>query len=412
MLPPLRPDAAIQAIIREDWGRILAHLAQRIGDVQLAEDSLQDAVETALKHWPETGTPRSPAGWLLKTARNKAIDRLRRDQNFIRKQSEIALLQEIASSDDTLKTNAIPDKRLEMIFTCCHPALPEKSRIALTLRTLGGLTTEDIASAFLDNPAAMAQRLVRAKSKIRLAGIPYDIPDHDLLPERLSGVLSVIYLIFNEGYAASSGTERQKISLVDEAVRLARIMSGLMPDKTEISGLLALMVLHDSRRLARSDAAGHMIPLEYQDRSLWERHKIDEGTRLLRAALRKQSIGPYQIQAAISALHVEAGNWEQTDWPQILALYNLLYQLNPSPVIQLNQAVALSYATSPENGLSHLEGIPAKSMSTYQPFFAAKADMLLRAGRQMEAKDMFETAISLSSNASEISFLQNRLDNI
>ena len=412
MLPPLQPDAAIQAVIREDWGRILALLTQRIGDFQLAEDSLQDAVETALKLWPETGMPWSPAAWLIKTARNKTIDRLRRDQNFARKQGEIAFLTDISQADNIIETRTIPDKRLEMIFTCCHPALAEKSRIALTLRTLGGLTTDEIAGAFLDKPAAMAQRLVRAKSKIRLAGIPYEIPGLKDLPERLSGVLAVIYLIFNEGYAASSGAERQRINLIDEAIRLARIMRSLMPEETEISGLLALMLLHDSRRSARTDKAGQMIALEHQDRSLWKRHKITEGQDVLKSAMGQKRIGPYQIQAAISALHVEALSWEQTDWPQILALYNLLYQMNPSPVIRLNQVAAASYAQSPEAGLDILETISRKDMETYQPYFAVKADLHLRAGNNGPARRAFEKAIALSRNESETAFLRARLATI
>lgn len=409
MLPPLRTDAAIQTIIREERGRILAHLTQRIGDVQLAEDSLQDAIEIALKKWPGTGVPESPAGWLTTTARNKAIDRLRRDRNFKAKQKEIAYLQEPVTSEGVSDISLIPDKRLEMIFTCCHPALPGKSRIALTLRTLGGLTTEEIAAAFLDRPATMAQRLVRAKSKIRLAGIPYQIPDREQFPERLSGVLSVIYLIFNEGYAASSGQDRQRTYLIDEAIRLGRIMYGLLPDQTEVAGLLALMLLHDSRRFARTDAAGRMVPLEHQDRALWQSHKISEGQNILKMAMAKQRIGPYQLQAAISALHVEAPSWEATDWPQILALYNLLYRINPSPVIRLNQAVATSYVKSPEAGLEVLASIPDDELKTYQPFFATRADLLRRAGETDQARQAFEHAIALSDNDSEIRFLETRI---
>ncbi len=412
MQPPININTAIKAVIQEDWGRILAYLTQRFGDFQLAEDSLQDAVERALKRWPETGIPASPAAWLVTVACNKAVDSLRRQKTFLQKQNDIQAAWDTPCQQENMLIGVIPDKRLEMMFTCCHPALPEKTRIALTLRTLGGLTTEDIAAAFLDKPATMAQRLARAKTKIRLAGIPYQVPHYDDLPERLVGILAVVYLIFNEGYSASSSDSQQRISLIDEAIRLARILSGLMPDETEVSGLLALMLLHEARREARLDPLGNIISLELQNRKLWNKYKIEEGRQILKSALEKQRVGPYQVQSAISALHVEAHSWEDTDWPQILALYNLLYQMRPTPVIKLNQAVATSYAQSPQAGLKVLDQIPVAALSKYQPYFAAKADLLLRVGRIDPAKANFLHAIDLSTNKNEKLFLKGRLEDI
>ncbi|MEM7289125.1 MAG: RNA polymerase sigma factor [Pseudomonadota bacterium] len=410
MLPLSSPQTAIERTVREEWGRILASLVKSVGDFQLAEDSLQDALIKALDHWQKDGLPKSPAAWLLTTARRRAIDRLRRDQNFSGKAKEIAYLidleNEVVEEDDS----AIPDKRLEMIFTCCHPALEQKTRVALTLRTLGGLTTEEIAAAFLDKPQAMAQRLVRAKKKIKLAAIPYEIPDHELLPERITSVLSVIYLIFNEGYSATAGNSPVRADLCDEAIRLARIVTQLMPSEAEVSGLLALMLLHDSRRLTRMSEDGSIVPLEHQNRKRWDRGKIEQGKQLLQQTLPRRAIGPYQLQAAISAVHADSASWEETDWPQIQALYALLYQLNPTPVVRLNQALALSHARSVEEGLAMIEEAAAGGvLDDYQPYYAAKADLLDRSGDRRQAIECLQRAIDLSDNEADRQFLKAKV---
>lgn len=410
MLPPLTLQRTIDRTVREEWGRILASLVKTVGDLQLAEDSLQDAVVAAMNHWQKNGLPNSPAAWLITAARRKAIDRLRRDRNFDSRQDEIAYLMELDNQADGGHAEVIPDKRLEMIFTCCHPALAEKTKVALTLRTLGGLTTEEIAHAFLDKPDAMAQRLVRAKKKISLAGIPYKIPDGSVLPERIASVLSVIYLIFNEGYSASTGDTLTRTDLIEEAIRLARIVRQLMPDDTEVGGLLALMLLHDARRFARTGKQGELIPLEAQNRARWDRAKITEGEHILETVLPKQHLGPYQLQAAISAVHAQSPSWQATDWSQIEALYNLLYAIQPSPVIRINQAVAVSYARSPEAALAMLdEAASGGTLNAYQPYFAARADMLARAGKTEDAKKCFNTAVNLSDNSLEKAFLHDKI---
>ena len=307
--------------------------------------------------------------------------------------------------------DAILDKRLEMIFTCCHPALDSKSRVALTLRTLGGLTTEEIARAFLDKTATMAQRLVRAKEKIKKTGIPYKIPDSDILPERINSVLSVLYLIFNEGYSASSGDDLLRHDLSDEAIRLARIIHHLMPEETELAGLLALMLNHDARRYARTDSDGQMVALEHQNRRRWDQSKIKEGAKLVEATLSKQRLGPYQLQAAISAVHNQSPSWEETDWVQIEALYCVLHSLQPSPIVRINQAVAMSYSRSIDDALRLLDQVAAeeKSLETYQPYFAARADLLQRKGNHQDADTAFVKAIELTDNAREKAFLTNKM---
>lgn len=330
---------------------------------------------------------------------------------FPQKQVEISYIADIENAfREEPDSSAIPVKRLEMIFTCCHPALERKTQVALTLRTLGGLSTEEIATAFLDKPQAMAQRLVRAKKKIALAAIPYEIPDSDLLPERIASVLSVLYLIFNEGYSASSGDSPVRVELCDEAIRLARIVGQLLPDETEIAGLLALMLLHDSRRLARMDSKGSMIALEHQNRKRWDQGKIRQGVALLEQTLPRQRVGPYQLQAAISAVHAQSADWTQTDWPQIHALYSLLYQLQPTPVVQINRALALSYARSPSEALDLIdEAASDGQLDQYQPYYAARADLLDRNGDKEAAKQALLKAVELSDNQAERAFLQAKI---
>lgn len=414
MLPLSSPKQAIERTVREEWGRILSALVKSVGDIQLAEDCLQDAVVKALDKWEHQGMPHSPAAWLLTVARRGAIDQLRRDQSFNQKQSDISYLMDLENvAPQDVDDSSIPDKRLEMIFTCCHPALEDKTQVALTLRTLGGLTTEEIAAAFLDKPAAMAQRLLRAKNKIKLAAIPYDIPDAAILPNRIRSVLSVIYFIFNEGYSASSGDSPLRADLCDEAIRLARIVLQLMPEETEVAGLLALMLLHDSRRLARTDGQGAIVSLEHQNRRRWDQGKITQGAELLKKTLIKKRVGPYQLQAAISALHAESDDWQSTDWPQISALYALLHDIQPSPVIRLNHALAVSYARSVEEALQMMDAAAGSgALEFYQPYYAAMADLLVRSGKSGAAASHLKKAIELSENQAEADFLQRKLNNL
>ena len=409
MLPPLSTEQVIERTVREEWGRILASLVSGLNDLQLAEDCLQEAVISALDHWGKNGLPRSPSAWLITVARRKALDKLRRAQNFARKENEIAYLLELENRplDDPM-TETIPDKRLEMIFTCCHPALERKSQVALTLRTLGGLSTDEIAAAFLDKQSSMQKRITRAKQQIARGAIPYEVLQDADLPERTSAVLSVLYLIFNEGYSANSGTAVLRSELSGEAIRLTRIIAALLPNDCEAAGLLALMLLHDSRRNARVGPASEMIALEDQNRKRWDREKIQEGVAILNETLPKQGIGPYQIQAAISAVHAQSPAWDQTDWTEIVALYELLHAMQPSPVVQVNLAVAVSYAQTPEAALMIMEKVATTTrIQTYQPYHAAMGNLLARVGRITEAKVSFENAIELSENAQEIAFLQN-----
>lgn len=410
MSSSLTPEQIIDRTVREERGRILASLVGSLKDFQLAEDCLQDAIVSAMGHWKKNGLPRSPAGWLITVARRRALDKLRRDQNFAKKQTEIAYLLDLENRplDETL-LDTIPDSRLEMIFTCCHPVLDIKSQVALTLRTLGGLSTEEISSAFLDTPQAMQQRITRAKKKIASTGIPYSIPDRSDLPERVRAVLSVIYLIFNEGYSATKGDSPHRKDLTDEAIRLGRILTALLPEETEGAGLLALMLLHDSRREARTNSDGDIVPLQSQSRKRWNQGKIREGVAILERTLPKNKVGSYQLQAAISGVHAQSKSWDQTDWVEIATLYDMLYALQPSPVVRINHAVAVSYAKSPQVALQMLADVAGMAkMHSYQPFHAALGDIQERAGLFEQAKDSYLKAAELSDNAVEQRFLNRR----
>lgn len=403
---PLSPHISLEVIIREDWGRLLASLTATYRDLQLAEDSLQDAVEMALKNWSKTGLPDSPAAWLLTVARRKALDRIRRNTHIKNHAKAPSDDDPVWAEEDTLSLATIPDERLALIFTCCHPTLAPKTKVALTLSAIGGLTTPEIAQAFLDKPETIAQRLVRAKRKIKTAHIPFDVPTQKALPERLQDVLNVIYLIFNEGYAPRTGSAVTRIDLSDEAIRMARILSGLLPENCEVDGLLALMLLHASRRQSRQNTDGEMIALEHQNRTRWNPFKIKEGQKILQRALLKKQIGPFQIQACISALHAEAATWAQTDWPQISALYALLYHMQPNPVIRLNRAVAISYAQNVTTALAYLkEGDCESELINYRPYHAVLADFMKRLGKTKAAHDCYSRAIALCDNDAERDFL-------
>ncbi len=410
---------AVEKLVREEWGKLMALLISQIKDFQLAEDAAQDAIESALVHWQRNGLPRSPTAWLLQTARRKAIDRIRRNANFNSKSDQIASqismhheLSELIKLDATEvcldKAPAIKDERLRLIFTCCHPAINAKSRTALTLRTLGGLSTAEIARAFLDAENTMAQRLVRAKKKIKQAKIPYAIPEGEQIPERLQTVLEVLYLIFNAGYFSTHGPAQLRVNLSDEAIRLNKILLELMPDVPEIEGLLALMLLHDSRRFARFDSAGEMIALKDQDRNIWDSNKIASGLKILHKAFDKKMPGPYQIQAAISAIHAQAKSHNSTDWKEIVGLYDELYKFLPTPVIALNRIVANSYYQGPDVALDQMKALKEK-LKNYQPFFAAKADLLHRMGKIDLAEITYIRAIDLSDEDTTRLFLQKKL---
>ena len=393
-------------VFREEWGRSVAVLARATGDLALAEDAVQDAFATALERWPD-GAPRNPGAWILTVARNRALDRLRRERTLARKTELLARLEEVSLPDDM---SALPDERLALMFACCHPALPSDVRVPLTLRMVGGLSTAEIARAFLVPEPTLSQRLVRAKRKIREAGIPLAVPaDHDL-PERLRSVLAVLYLVFNEGYASTAGDDLVRNDLCDEAIRLAKLLAVSMPDEPEALGLLALMLLHDSRREARTGGDGELVLLEEQDRGRWNRAQIEEGKRLLERALSFRRPGPYQLQAAIAAVHASAARPEETDWPQIAALYRELVLVDPSPVVELNRAVAVAMATRPEEGLALVERI--QGLDRYHLLHAARADLLRQSGRRKEAAAAYERALALAPSPVERAFLQRRLSEV
>jgi RNA polymerase sigma-70 factor (ECF subfamily) len=396
---------------REESGRILATLIGLLGDFDLAEEMLQEAYAVALQKWPSEGTPANPRAWLISTARHKAIDRLRRDRRFERKSEEIAKTAEIAARPESDREEEMfADDRLRLIFTCCHPSLPVEARVALTLRTVCGITTEEISRAFLIPVATMAQRLVRAKGKIREAGIPYRVPSPEELRDRLDGVLLVVYLIFNEGYLASSGDALIRRELCAEAIRLGRVLCDLLPKQAEAQALLGLILLHDSRRDSRVSAEGELVLLEEQDRSLWHREQIQEGTELVESALRRGANGVYALQASIAALHANAKTPKDTDWPQIAALYDALLRTHESPVIEVNRAVAVAMGRSVEEGLALLDELDRrKELEEFHLLPAARADLLRRLGRMAEAAEAYRRALALTTNDIERRFLRRRL---
>lgn len=402
-------EAAVAAAFREEWGHVVATLIRMTSNWDLAEECTQDAFAAALARWPTDGVPDRPGAWLTTTARNRALDRLRRSKTEAAKLQEVAAISvpdPPASPDDS----GVTDDRLRLIFTCCHPALTLEARVALTLRTLAGLTTAEIARAFLVPEATMAKRLTRAKHKIRDAAIPYRVPPAHLLPERTSGVLAVLYLLFNEGYSASAGAQVRRADLTAEAIRLARLLAALMPDEPETTGLLALMLLQDARSAARLDGDGDLITLEDQDRSRWDSAQITEGLGLLGGALRRRPAGPYRLQAAIAACHARAAAAVDTDWAQIAALYGELGRLMRSPVVELNRAVAVAMARGPQAGLDLVDELAAGgALTSYYLLPATRADLLRRLDRRAEAAVSYRAALSLVATEPERRFLQRRL---
>ena len=407
-----RAAVAVAHAFRDEWAAVLATLIRHVGDFQLAEDAVQDAFASAVVAWRRDGVPANPGAWITVAARRRAIDRLRRDRSLADRAERLAELARLDAQEEPSmsESSAIRDDRLRLIFTCCHPALDPPARVALTLRALGGLTTGEIARAFLVSEPTMGKRIVRAKRKIADAHIPYRVPSDEELPDRLRGVLRVVYLIFNEGYAASEGDRLVRGELCSKAIRLGLMLCELMPDDAEVWGLLSLMLLHDARRAARVDPEGRYVALEEQDRSLWDEGRIVEGLRALERALRLRRPGQYQLQAAITALHIQASDDDATDWSQIAELYGALAKLSPSPVVEVNRAAAVGFAAGPEAGLELLEPLLGDpSLERYQPLHAAHAELLTRAGHLAAAANAYERAIALSANAVERAELERRL---
>jgi RNA polymerase sigma-70 factor (ECF subfamily) len=416
-MPPPVPEElskTIEILYRSESGRVLATLVRLLGDLDLAEESMHEAFAAALEIWPKTGVPEKPRPWLISTARFKAIDGLRRRARFDAAQTDLMLHLEARSEESRINETAqeadeIDDDRLRLIFTCCHPALPPEAQVALTLREVCGLTTEEIARAFLVTPATLAQRVVRAKAKIRETPIPYEVPAPQELPERLSAVLQVVYLVFNEGYSAAAGAEVTRAELTREAIRLGRLLTELQPEPEAI-GLLSLMLLQESRRAARTSPTGELILLENQDRTLWNREQIAEGLALVEKALQSRRFGSYTLQAAIAAVHSEAESAAATDWRQIVALYNQLARIQPSPVVHLNRAVAIAMRDGPEAGLAHIDAVLEHGeLANYYLAHSARAEMYRRLGRAAEARSSYEKALALTQQDPERRFLQERI---